>query len=460
MKFTSENTADHQVKLAVEIEPDQLQGAKEQAARKIAARVKVPGFRPGKAPYAVIEKQVGPEAILEEAIDILVDKVYPEVIEEAKIDPYGPGKLEKIPAEDSKTFEFLVPLAPEVKLGNYRKLRIDYTAKRVTDKDIEDSLKSLLDSAAVLEPAARAAQENDMVYILLSGVRTDKAEDDPERTFVSQRRYPVIIEKADVDSKDEWPYPGFSRQLIGLSSGDEKTVTHKFGKDYEFEELRGAPVEFTVKVEEIKSRVLPALDDEFARSMGEYNTLDELRQEIRTSLEKRNQEELDADYEEKIMSNLLEESTMKYPPQMVDHEVDHVLEDLVRRLSYQGVDIDTYLKSRQMEMSALREELRPTAEDRIRRGLVIMEVANAENISVTAKDVEGQTLQTIGEIDRAFSKRDAQRLKSRESLRGLVSRIMSDEVIKRTFARLSLIARGEPVPAPEATAEQAAEPAS
>ena len=141
MKIDTELREDHQVKINVEVETEALEGAKRRAAKQIAKRVKIPGFRPGKAPYNVIQKHVGDGAILEDALDILLDEIYPEIIEEADIKPYGPGSLENVASLDPPTLEFTVPLAPEVDLGDYREIRIDYKLNEVSDDDVEDFMK-------------------------------------------------------------------------------------------------------------------------------------------------------------------------------------------------------------------------------------------------------------------------------------------------------------------------------
>jgi trigger factor len=444
LKIDQKPLEDHQIHLSVEVDSDRLQDARRRAARQIAKRVKVPGFRPGKAPYNVIEKQVGPEAIEDEAMDIVLDDVYPQVIEETGIKPWGPGTLEKVNEEvEPRVFEFRVPLSPVVTLGEYQKVRIKAKAKKVTQADIDKVLKSLRGQQATLEPVERAAQEGDMVTAMVSGER-DEADENGHTTILPERTYPIIIEKADSESENsEWPFPGFSRQLIGMKAGDEKTFKHKYAKDSEFEELQGASATFNVQVEEIKDRVLPELTDEFAQAVGDYETVNALLDEIKASLEDNFAAEQQDEYENAIVDKLLEDADIKYAPQMLKHEIDHYIEDLGPQLARQGMDIDSYLKSRDIDIDTLREEVRPNVEARLRRSLLLMQIAEAEEIQLKNAELELLVQERIAEIQQMLSEQDAQRVLSGENLQGLINRTMSQEIVRRTLERLRAIASGE-----------------
>ena len=176
MNIEQQTLENHQVKLTVQIEPSKLEEAKHRAARQISQHKKIPGFRPGKAPYPIVLRTLGEEAILEEALDILVKEIYPKVIEESKIKPYGPGSLENMPKLDPPTFEFIVPLEPEVTLGDYKKIRIPYKLKAITKKDINKVLDDLRERQVILEPSDQPAKEGDQVYIKLSIKRLQPAE--------------------------------------------------------------------------------------------------------------------------------------------------------------------------------------------------------------------------------------------------------------------------------------------
>lgn len=447
MKIDTKKLEDHQVELTVELENEVMEKAKHRAARKISKNVKISGFRPGKAPYSVIQNQIGDGAILEEALDLLLDDLYPKIIEKAEIDPYGPGSLKNVASLEPPTLEFLVPLAPEVEIGEYRGIRIPWEPKEVKEEDLLEVLENLREQQAIIEPVDRSAQESDMVSVILKGKRVDQDNvENEDNSLFDERHLPIVIEKEETDTVNEWPFPGYSRMLIGVAVGENKKMDFSFPDDFEREEWQGIKAEFQSEIEEIKARSLPKLDDEFAKSAGDYHSLENLREEINKSISERFKIEQNADYDNGIIEKILEIAKFEFPPQMVDHEIDHQLQDLSQRLSYQGLDMEVYLKSREIDKDGLREEMQPLAEERIRRGLILTEVAKQESIEVNSEEVEERLKQTIDEINNVFPKDEAKKLLSGESLQNLVNRLITDEVTERTLERLRLIAKGEKIP--------------
>jgi len=443
----------HEAKLTVVVDPENLEGAKRRAARQLAKKYKIPGFRPGKAPFAVVQKHLGEGAITEQAIGNLIDEVYPKAIEEANINPYGPGSLEEMSSMDPLTFEFKVPLVPEVELSEYQDIRIEFESKEVQDENIQEVINNLRESQATIEAVERPIEEGDMVYITLSGEK--KGEEDPEKkVLLEDRRYPVIIEKEDAKQESEYPFPGFSRKLIGLSVGDKKSFQNTFKKDYEFEELQGVTGIYKVSVEEVKGRSLPEVNDDFAKSVGNYETVEALETEIRQTLAEQFESEQLSEYDSQIIDTLVENSKIKYPPQMLEDEIDDFIHDLEHQLAQQGLNIDLYLKSRSLEMSELRDEVRERAEARMKRGLILMEVANAEQISIPPEEIAERVQKTIQEVAAYYSEEEANRLGSGANLQNLRSRIATDEIISRTLKKLRNIAMGITEEEPEDTTEE------
>ncbi len=444
MKISQKPLDDHQIQFSVEVEAQTLESARQKAARKIAQRVKIPGFRPGKAPYNVIEKQVGPQAIKDEALDIVLDDMYPRVIEETGIKPYGPGTLEKVHEDkEPQIFEFRVPLSPEVKLDDYQSIRLPFKDKPVTNKDIENVLNNLREQNALLQPVQRAAQEGDIAYILLSAERQSPKVG--KTALLPERRYPVVIEKADVDTKNEWPFPGFSRLLIGIKVGEEKTFPHTFTKDSEYEDLRGEASTFKLKVEEIKDRQLPDLNDELAQSLGNYKTVTELRADVEKQLTENYKRQAEDEYENQIVDKIIAGSEIKYPPQMLHHEIHHYIEDMGPDLAARGLDMETYLKSRQITQDQLEEEVSPRVEERLKKSLAIMEVSKQEKIEVPESEVQGLVEKKIKRLQEVISAEDMRKVLAKDNLQGLVSRTLTEEVIRRTLARLRAIAQGQAI---------------
>jgi trigger factor len=433
----------HQVKLTVQLEPSKLEEAKQRAARHISQHKKIPGFRPGKAPYAIILRTIGEETILEEALDILVKDIYPKVIEESKIKPYGPGSLENMPKLDPPTFEFVVPLEPEVKLGDYKKIRIPYKLKSISKKDINKVLEDLRERQVILEPSDQPAKEGDQVYIKLNIIRTHPKEGEIP-ALVTDRRMPIVISSQSDENKSEWPFPGFSQKLLGLIKGQEQVYPYIYPEDSEFKELRGVETEVKVHVEEIKKRILPELTDEFAQSVDEkYESLSVLTNDIRQTLEKQAKEDYDNKYNEKIMKALLKDGAIKYPPQMLEREIDIYLQQLENRLAQQKLDMDTYLKMRKMDKVALREETKPLAEERLKSTLVLLEISKSENIQVENSELETESMRTLDELGRMMPPDKARKTLTNEFVRGMIGNIGADLLVQHTWSYLQAVARGE-----------------
>jgi trigger factor len=447
----------HQIKLTVQVDPSKLEEAKHRAARQISQQKKIPGFRPGKAPYPIVLRTIGEEAILDEALDILVKDIYPKAIEESKIKPYGPGSLENMPKLDPPTFEFIVPLEPEVTLGDYKKIRIPYKLKAITKKDINKVLEDLRERQVVLEPSDQPAKEGDQVYIKLSIDRINPAEGEIP-SLVSDRRMPVVITTAKTENKAEWPYPGFAQTLVSLSKGEEKLYRHTYPNDSEFKDLRGKETEIKVEVEEIKKRILPEVNDEFAQSVGEqYDNLDALTVDIRTSLEKQASDEYNDGYNDKIMKEILKDTTVKYPPQMLEREIDMYIHQLEDRLAQQKLDMDTYLKMRKIDTVALRDETKPLAEERLKRTLVLLEVSKAENIKVENTELESESMRTLDELGRMMAPDKAKKTLTNEFVRGMIGNIGADLLVQHTWSYLQSVARGEIEVLPETQSVQVEE---
>ena len=456
MKIDVQSREDHQALLTVEVETALLEDAKQRAARHLSKHTKIPGFRPGKAPYALVQRVVGDEAILEEAVELLVNDVYPGALDEAKIEPYGPGTLEKIKSTTPPVFEFLIPLKAKVELGDYRSIRLPYEVKEVTDDDVENVIQGLGEQQAVIQPEERSAQEGDLVYAQLSGRRKNPKEGEDE-IFIKERTAPVNVLKEGEDDGNEWPFPGFSRRLIGHSAGDEIAMDYVYPEDAAIESMRGVDAEIKAVIESVKSRTLPELNDEFAQSVGDFPTMEALREQIRKNLEEQNLQMANEDYDEKVLDQIVEVSTVKFPPQMLEREIDQVIDSLKERLERQRLDLDLYMKSRQIDKDGLREEAKPVAESRIKKSLVLFEIADQIKVNVSSEELQAETERTLGDFARVMPEKDFQKLlNSREGRSDLVGNIMTDMVIGRTRESLRNIARGlEPE---ETEASEASQP--
>jgi trigger factor len=442
LKIETQPLVDHQIKLTVEIDSEELDEAKRRAARRLASKIKIPGFRPGKAPLPVIVRTVGEAAIFEEALEHWVDDNYPKIIEQSGIKPYGPGKLETVASMEPAVLEFVVPLEATVTLGDYRSIRRDYQPRKITDDDVNEVLESLRGRLAVQEPVSRPVQEGDIVTVKFHGERFE-AGADPETTEIPERSNQVLVRTSQDASRYEWPFPGFSQELIGLSVGDQKELIHTYSDDYELESLRGVRVTYQAAIEDIKERHLPEINDEFAAQVGDYDTLAALTTEIRSGLEQRALQEYNDEYDTAILKELVDISTFEYPPQMVEDERRNVINSFVHRLEEQGSSLDLYLKTRQMDQNAFEAEVTPTAEQRLKQSLALVELAQLEDIQVDPAEAESETIRTVEELSQSLSAKEARKLSSERVLTNVFSSVMVDLLTRRSVERLRAIASGE-----------------
>jgi trigger factor len=445
---------DHHAQLTVEIDADRLEGMKRRAASQLAKRVKIAGFRPGKAPYPVIVRQLGEAAIFEEAIELLVDDIYPEVIKEAEINPYGPGKLDNITSTDPVVLEFSVPLEAETILGDYRSISKLYELEAVSDKDVQDVMQDLRERHAIVESVERPAQVDDLVTVKLNATRLG-TDDSDEKELIHERSSSIIIRSdkikidADADTSetsaskaDEWPFPGFSQYLVGMESNDQKTFEYTYPESSEYQALQGTVAQFHVQVEAVKSRQLPELDDEFAKTIGDYETLAELQDDVRKSLEAQARSSYNETYDDEILDAALEQTIYKYPDEMVEHEIETVISEFRRRLERQGMDMDLYLKTRNIDMDSFKEEVRPVAEGRIKRALFLVEFGKAEDIEVKPEELEKEAYSTMDYLYSTLPERDARKLSERDVYTNIVGNVLAYMLSRRSLERFREICSG------------------
>ncbi len=456
MKIETQPREDHQVTLIVDIEPQRMEGAKHRAARQISERTKIPGFRPGKVPYDVAVRYLGEERIDQEAIDLLLDEIYPEVLKEAKVEPSGPGSLDEVKSLNPPKFVLTVPLAPTVDLGRYRSIRLPYEWQEPDEDKVTEAVEELRRMYSKTETVERPIQEGDFVLIDLKGVKEKAAEG--EAPIMDRPGYPVFIRPE--PKEDDWPFPGFSKELVGLEKDAARTFSHKYEKDFKDESLRGLTIQFEIKVKIVRGATLPALDDEFAKMAGPFENLQALRDAVRANLSAQSKVEYDDTYFVQLMDKIKEKATIKYPPQMVDHELEHVMQDLTARLAEQGLDMEAYLKTRQMDQEKFAaEEARPAAVKRLERSLIMEEVMRKEKIEVNEEMLNSTFQQTWSEFRSSADFARLMKGKNNPPKRLLDAVAMESAnraITQRTLDRLKEIATGQAGEEPAAEAEKAA----
>jgi trigger factor len=428
--------------MVVHIEADQFEKSMHQAARKIANRVKIPGFRPGKAPYDMIIRNVGEDGVKNEALDLLIDEIYPMALKESNITPGAMGKLENISEEMPPVFEFLVPLAPEIKLGDYHTIRKEYKTPIVEQKDVDEFIDRLRMNYATSEPVEREVQRGDIVYLTLSGSLVNPAEDE-NANLLKEGSYPVLVPEKTGNDND-WPFPGFSESLIGKSVGAEGTATHDYPDDSNLDNFRGKNVEYKYKIESVKKLILPDLDEAFIQTLGEQKSVDEFVKSVKDNLGLRVKNEYDRDYSNDLVGEICKTATVKYPPQLVEDEIEELLKSLEHDLSHQKMDLPTYLKTRNLEKAAFIEsEVKPAAIQRLERSLVMDEFTHAENIKLDMAKWDEAVNETARELSYSSDINTLRKKMSRDQLSQAVTyetanRLMNQQI----FDRLKAIATG------------------
>ncbi len=430
MNVTTELRDNRQMLLTIEVPQERVDAALAQAARRLSQKYKIPGFRPGKAPRDVVERVVGKQALLEEVVDDLGPKVYKEALDAHNIEPYGMGEMEDFSLEPM-VFKMIVPLAPVIDLGDYKSLRVPYIEPTVDEHEVEHQLEHIRDNNAILEPVSddAVAEANMIATVDIEGT-VDGA------PFISKQEKVTINLYPPLDRDEEML--DFSEPIIGMKPGEDKTFTLPVPDTERYGEFRGKTAEFNVHLYGLQRRELPALDDALAQTVGDYETLEALKTEIRSELATTAQRQADDRYGDECMETLVKHATIDVPPQMIKVEVDELVARTERRLKEQQMKMDDYLEALGKTDEQYREELKPTAEVRLKRGLALNQLVKAEDLTVSDEEVEQQ-------IDRLAAVYGPQVKDARKTLSQPNNRdsIKLDLLTQAGMKRLMAICKGE-----------------
>jgi len=381
VKVSSTELPPRQVSLDIEVEKDRLDRAMDEAYRRLAGRVDVPGFRRGKAPRQMVERMIGHDRIVEEALDRLLPEVVTEAMEQEKVEPYTRPRVESIEF-DPLRLKAVIGLAPKVELGDYKhSLQITPDQAQVGDEQIDGVIQRLRESYAQWLPVERAVQLNDRVGIDLRATLEDRDEpvmDSKDAEYV-------------VDPEGAQPAQGFAEQLVGMSPGDHKKFTLTMPEDYREKDVAGKPADFEVILHWVKERELPALDDEFAQQVGEYTDVTGLRTAVESQLRQREEERVREKLEEEVMSKLVEISSIEFPPQLVENQAQYMLDTFKTSVERQGLQLSQYLRILGKEQDTFEAEIRTEAETRVRRSLALDAFATAEHIEPDEQAANAET---------------------------------------------------------------------
>lgn len=380
MKVTVENGENQQVTLTIEVEAAEVNKAVEQACKRLANRVSIPGFRKGKAPRMIVERHVGKDAVLQEAFDIVAPKALSKAFDEQKIDPVTRPSVDIETLEEGKdlVFKATVTPRPEVKLGDYKGLNVPKNEVNITDEDVEKQLKTFQDRQGKLVDAPEGAEvkDGDFTTLDFKGFVDGEAFDGGEG-----KDYPLQIGSNSF-------IPGFEDQLVGAKIGEERDVNVKFPEEYHAKELAGKDATFKCTIRSIKTKELPAIDDELAKKVSKFETLDELKADIRKNLEENAERTAENDQKSAAIEMVTNNITVDIPAVMIDNRVTAMIQEMAMRLEQQGMKLEQYLQYAGTDIAKLREQYRETAEKNVKTDLMLEEVAKAENIKVEAKDLD------------------------------------------------------------------------
>jgi trigger factor len=490
----TEHLDNHTARLTVQIEPDRLNDAMRRAARKLAQKARIPGFRPGKAPFNVVVSMLGYDYVLGEALDKIGSEIYKEALDTSGIEPYGPGNLDEI-QEGGQKLIFTFPKQPEVALGSYRDIRLEHEPVEVTDEMVNRAMEDLRQRQAVVEPADRPARLGDQVVLshvevaLLSD--NDEDDDDTEDTEAEASSDATAEATADAgdeaedldddgwydddeededededdedseqgeilfhehnydyilfeDADEERLYPGFAAEIVGAVAGDALEFTLEIPEDYDDSDIAGRTLFCEAHVQQVQSRLLPEWSDDLAKriSEGKFETILELRMDARQSLNETAAALARRDLANQALDKVVEGAALKYPDEFVDEYVDDFVESLKRTLSQQGLTLQSWLTMTHQTEDELRAQYREAAVQRAERALVVGEFVKHERLSVSDDDVDAE----IDQLSEKYGGDQAGQFRQFFASDENRMSIHNDLITSRAMDRLAAIARGENPP--------------
>jgi trigger factor len=366
--------------LTVEVDAAEVNKGLDAAFQKVVQKVNVPGFRKGKMPRAMFEKRFGVESLYQDALDILLPEAYASAIDETGIEPIDRPEIdiEKMEKGENLVFKATVTVKPEVKLGEYKGLEVEAFDTTVTDEDVENEIKSLQERQAELVVKEEGTAGNgDTVVIDFEGFVDGEAFDGGK------------AENYSLELGSNSFIPGFEEQLVGTAAGESKDVEVSFPEEYHAAELAGKPAVFKVTVHEIKTKELPALDDEFAKDVDEeVETLDALKEKIKNRLVADKEHQAEHHVRDAVVEAAAANVEVEIPEVMVETEVDRMLNEFGQRLQMQGMNLELYFQFSGQDEAALREQMKEEAVNRVRVNLTLEAIVKAENIEATDEDVQ------------------------------------------------------------------------
>ena len=381
MSVKVENLEHNMAKLTIEVSAEELEKALNTAYNKQKKQISVPGFRKGKVPRAMIEKMYGAEIFYEDAANELMQQTYPSAIDESGVDIVSRPTVDVVQIEKGKSFIYTAEVAtrPEVTLGKYMGVTVTKIDTSVTDEEVEAELENQRNTnARTVTVTDRPVKEGDTAVIdfegFVDGVAFDGGKAENHSLEIGSHTF--------IDT--------FEEQLVGKNAGDEVEVNVTFPEQYQAADLAGKPAVFKVKINEIKAKELPELNDEFAQDVAGVDTLAEYKEELKKNLTEKKENEAKKTKEDEAIQKIIDKSKMDLPEAMIDTQCETMVNEFAQRIAQSGLSMDQYLQFSGMTVDQLKEQVRPEAETRIKSSLVLEQIAKEENIEVSDEDIDAE----------------------------------------------------------------------
>ena len=379
MSLKSTNKVETNIyELEVEATAEEFENAVQTAYQKAKNKINVPGFRKGKAPRKMIEKLYGESCFYDDAVNAMVPYIVGAAIEEAGLDIVDRPEIDvtALSKDNGVSFKVKVTAKPEVEISDYKGIEVEKNVKTISDEDVDNQLKSMQErNGRLITVEDRAVENGDTVVIDFEGFMDGKAFDGGKEDGFSLK----------IGSGQF--IPGFEEQIIGKTTGEDFTINVTFPENYQMEELAGKPAEFRIKLHEIKTTELPDLDDDFAKDTSEFDTIDELKADLKKKLEDNAAKNADAAAENAVYDAVIAKMNADIPQVMFDHKIDEMVRDFEMRLSQQGLDLPMYLSFTGMDEAAFRDTFKDQAEKTVKLRLALEQIAKLEGIEVTDEQV-------------------------------------------------------------------------
>ena len=425
MKVTREKTENSQAFLRIEMEPVEVEKHLAESYQRLVKKTNVPGFRKGKAPRAILERYIGREGLLDDALNYLLPQAYEQAIKEQGIEAIASPSIE-IAQTDPVVFTATVSLKPTVKLGDYHQVRLTPEPVALTEDDVNAVIEQLRRQHGTWEPVEREVNLDDLVTL-------DVESSVEGKPFINQPGVQYQVLQA-----QPLPVPGFAEQLVGVKGGGEKEFQLQLPKDYPRSELAEKEAHFKVKVSEVKQLRLPKLNSEFARLVDpELKTMVSLRKRLATNLRLRAEEKAREEFEERVIDAVVDQSQLEFPPVLVDAEIARLLDQQARWLQASG-GLEEYLRQINKTGEELREELRPLATKRVTRSLALEKIAEEEKIEVGDDEIHAE-LEKLAQSATGNNKDEVKKFLDSPEAHSSVEQIL---IRRKTIQRLAEIARG------------------